>query len=168
MYTTLCVYVYIYIYIYRTSRSAILLGLMAGPHARNRQVVLFAHLIRSPEDDRVKNKSILPSGRRVRAGHRRVGRPSWDGIILLLETSCCQGANDTKHTTTKLENDNVWTWDVTYHFRSSTGNMYIQNWDLLHLHTRTHRELWQQFQNGFKVSEVGDILPVGTRRLWAS
>ena len=36
---------------------------------------MFAHLLRAPEDDEMKTISVQPNGKRVWAGHRRVGRP---------------------------------------------------------------------------------------------
>ena len=40
-----------------------------------RQVTLFAHLFRAPEDDEMKKIAVQPNGKRVWAGFRRVGRP---------------------------------------------------------------------------------------------
>ena len=40
-----------------------------------RQITLYAHLLRAPEDDEMKKISVQPNGKRVWAGFRRVGRP---------------------------------------------------------------------------------------------
>ncbi len=48
-----------------------------------KQLTLFGHLLRAPEDDILKLCSVLPSGDRVKAHFKRVGRPrlKWfDGV----------------------------------------------------------------------------------------
>eukprot|EP00972_Heterocapsa_arctica_P063241 9330573-Heterocapsa_arctica.AAC.1 len=48
-----------------------------------KQLTLFGHLLRSPEDDMFKVCSVLPSGDRVKTNFKRVGRPrlKWcDGV----------------------------------------------------------------------------------------
>eukprot|EP00972_Heterocapsa_arctica_P008538 1245811-Heterocapsa_arctica.AAC.1 len=48
-----------------------------------KQFTLFGHLLRAPEDDLLKLCSVLPSGERVKAHFKRVGRPrlKWfDGV----------------------------------------------------------------------------------------
>eukprot|EP00972_Heterocapsa_arctica_P046006 6787742-Heterocapsa_arctica.AAC.1 len=48
-----------------------------------KQLTLFGHLLRAPEDDIIKLCSVLPSGDRVKAHFKRVGRPrlKWfDGV----------------------------------------------------------------------------------------
>eukprot|EP00972_Heterocapsa_arctica_P023184 3414012-Heterocapsa_arctica.AAC.1 len=47
------------------------------------QLTLFGHLLRAPDDDLLKLCSVLPSGERVKANFKRVGRPrlKWfDGV----------------------------------------------------------------------------------------
>ena len=48
-----------------------------------RQITLFAHLPRAPEDDEMKKISVQPNGKRVWAGFRRVGRPKlkWYEVV---------------------------------------------------------------------------------------
>ena len=48
-----------------------------------RQITLFAHLLRAPEDDEMKKISVQPNGKRVWAGFRRVGRPKlkWYEVV---------------------------------------------------------------------------------------
>ena len=49
-----------------------------------RQITLFAHILRAPEDDEMKKiSSVQPNGKRVWAGFRRVGRPKlkWYEIV---------------------------------------------------------------------------------------
>ena len=50
---------------------------------KQRQITLFAHLFRAPEDDEMKNISVQPNGKRVWAGFRRVGRPKlkWYEVV---------------------------------------------------------------------------------------
>eukprot|EP00972_Heterocapsa_arctica_P111161 16366169-Heterocapsa_arctica.AAC.1 len=40
-----------------------------------KQLTLFGHLLRAPDDDLLKLVSVLPSGERVKAQFKRVGRP---------------------------------------------------------------------------------------------
>eukprot|EP00972_Heterocapsa_arctica_P064709 9548647-Heterocapsa_arctica.AAC.1 len=40
-----------------------------------KQLTLFGHLLRAPEDDLLKLCSVLPSGERVKANFNKVGRP---------------------------------------------------------------------------------------------
>eukprot|EP00972_Heterocapsa_arctica_P036492 5370682-Heterocapsa_arctica.AAC.1 len=40
-----------------------------------KQLTLFGHLLRAPEDEILKLCSVLPSGERVKAHFKRVGRP---------------------------------------------------------------------------------------------
>eukprot|EP00972_Heterocapsa_arctica_P076290 11255306-Heterocapsa_arctica.AAC.1 len=40
-----------------------------------KQLTLFGHLLRAPEDDLLKLCSVLPSGERVKANFKSVGRP---------------------------------------------------------------------------------------------
>ena len=44
---------------------------------------MFAHLLRAPEEDEMKKISVQPNGKRVWAGHRRVGRPKlkWYEVV---------------------------------------------------------------------------------------
>ena len=48
-----------------------------------RQITLFAHLLRAPEDGEMKNIAIQPSGKSVWAGLRRVDRPKlkWYEVV---------------------------------------------------------------------------------------
>ena len=48
-----------------------------------RQITLFAHLLRAPEDDEMKQIAVQPNGKRVWAGFRRVGRPKlkWYKVV---------------------------------------------------------------------------------------
>ena len=48
-----------------------------------RQITLFAHLLRAPEDDEMKKISVQPNGKRVWAGFKRVGRPKlkWYEVV---------------------------------------------------------------------------------------
>ena len=48
-----------------------------------RQITLFAHLPRAPEDDEMKKISVQPNGKRVWAGFRRVSRPKlkWYEVV---------------------------------------------------------------------------------------
>ena len=50
---------------------------------KQRQITLFAHLFRAPEDDEMKKISVQPDGKRVWAGFRRVGRPKlkWYEVV---------------------------------------------------------------------------------------
>ena len=41
-----------------------------------RQITLFAHLLRAPEDYDMKKIAVQPNGNRVWAGFRRVGNPN--------------------------------------------------------------------------------------------
>ena len=49
----------------------------------NKDITLFAHLLRAPEDDETKKISVQPNGKRVWAGFRRVGRPKlkWHEVV---------------------------------------------------------------------------------------
>ena len=48
-----------------------------------RQITLFAHLLRAPEDDEMKKIAVQPNGKRAWAGFRRVGRPrlKWYEVV---------------------------------------------------------------------------------------
>ena len=48
-----------------------------------RQITLFAHLPRAPEDDEMKKIAVQPDGKRVWAGFRRVDRPKlkWYRVV---------------------------------------------------------------------------------------
>ena len=48
-----------------------------------RQITLFAHLFRAPEDDEMKKIAVQPNGKRVWAGFRRVGKPKlkWYEVV---------------------------------------------------------------------------------------
>ena len=48
-----------------------------------RQITLFAHLLRAPEEYEMKKISVQPNGKRVWAGFRRVGRPKlkWYEVV---------------------------------------------------------------------------------------
>ena len=48
-----------------------------------RQITLFAHLLRAPGDDEMKKIAVQPNGKRVWAGFRRVGRPKmkWYEVV---------------------------------------------------------------------------------------
>ena len=59
---------------------------MHGSKLRTKFVIciqLFAHLLRAPEEDDMKHTSVQPNGKRVWAGHRRVGRPKlkWYEVV---------------------------------------------------------------------------------------
>ena len=48
-----------------------------------RQIILFAHLLRAPEDGEMNKISVQPNGKRVWAGFGRVGRPKlkWYEVV---------------------------------------------------------------------------------------
>ena len=74
-----------------------------------RQMALYAHIIRSEEEDPMKTISITEQGERVKADFRRAGRPIISGMVQL-EDICQQSSEkraplmnmwqDTKSTTT--------------------------------------------------------------------
>ena len=53
------------------------------PKNLNKDITLFAHLPRAPEDGEMKKIAVQPNGKRVWAGFRRVGRPKlkWYEVV---------------------------------------------------------------------------------------